>query len=77
MKENDDNVYLIDYAKGVILHATKDSLKSVYLANFLSTEIESFALWKGGETDENILFSMNKNGKWISRIRTIQFTALM
>ena len=66
MKENDDNVYLIDYAKGVILHATKDSLKSVYLANFLGTEIESLALWKGGETDGNILFSMNKNddGTW-------------
>lgn len=66
MKENDDNIYLIDYAKGVILHATKDSLKSTYLANFLSTEIEAFSLWKGGETDENILFSMNKNddGTW-------------
>lgn len=59
MKEGSDNIYLIEYMSGVILSATKNSLKNTYMADFLSTEVEHFALWKGGESDENILFSMN------------------
>ncbi len=66
MKEGSDSIYLIDYSTGAILCATKDSLKSQYIADYNSNEVVHFALWKGSETDENILFSMNKdeNNKW-------------
>lgn len=66
MKEGSDSIYLIDYSTGVILCATKDSLKSQYIADYNSNEVDHFALWKGSETDENILFSMSKdeNNKW-------------
>lgn len=66
MKDGSESIYLIDYTTGATLCATKDSLKSQYIADFNSNEVEHFALWKGSETDDNILFSMNKdeNNKW-------------
>lgn len=66
MKEGSDSIYLIDYSTGIILCATKDSLKSQYIADYNANEVEHFALWKGSENDENILFSMSKdeNNKW-------------
>lgn len=66
MKENDENIYLVEYTTGAILCATKDSLKQTYILNYFESEIDHFCLWKGGEKDENILFSMNKdeNGVW-------------
>lgn len=66
MKEGSDDVYLIDYATGITLCATKDRLKTLYIADFNATDIEHFALWEGEENDENIRFSMNKtsDGKW-------------
>ncbi len=66
MKEGSDDIYLIDYTTGLTLCATKDSLKTVYIANFNPTDITHFALWEGEENDENIRFSMNKNsdGRW-------------
>lgn len=66
MKEGSDNIYLIDNATGSVLCATKDSLKSEYIADFNPEDVEHFALWKGSENDDNILFSMNKteDGTW-------------
>lgn len=66
MKENDDNIYLIDYTTGTILCATKNALKQTNVINFFTSEIDYFCLWKGAEKDENIRFSMNKdeNGTW-------------
>ncbi len=66
MKEGSDSIYLIDYTTGMTLCATKDALKSLYIADYNSSDVNHFALWKGSETDENILFSMNmdENGKW-------------
>lgn len=66
MKENDDNIYLIDYTTGAILCATKNTLKQTYVLNYLTSEIDHFCLWEGAEKDENIRFSMNKdaNGVW-------------
>lgn len=66
MKKDDDNIYLIDYTLGLILSATKDSLKSQYIANFIQTEVEQFSLWQGSESDENLLFSMiqKNDGTW-------------
>lgn len=66
MKEGSDSIYLIDYSTGLILCATKDSLKSQYIADFNANEVDYFALWKGSQTDENVVFSMNKGDdkKW-------------
>ncbi|MBQ8435423.1 MAG: DUF4340 domain-containing protein, partial [Oscillospiraceae bacterium] len=66
MKEDSDDVYLIDYSAGLTLAVTKDSLKQTYMYPYMSYEVNHFALWKGGQTDENILFSMNKdsNNVW-------------
>lgn len=66
MKENDDNIYLIDYTTGTILCATKNALKQTYVINFFTSEIDYFCLWEGAEKDENIRFSMKKdaNGTW-------------
>lgn len=66
MKEDDDNVYLVDYSKGISLDVSKDALKSVYPYSFSTFDITHFALWEGKESDENILFSMNKGSddKW-------------
>lgn len=61
MKENDDNIYLISFITGSVLCASKDDLKYRYSYPYSSYEVEHFALWKGSETDENILFSMNKD----------------
>ncbi|MGN1480755.1 DUF4340 domain-containing protein [Porcipelethomonas sp.] len=66
MKEGSDDIYLIDYSSGVILCATKDSLKQTYMLGFHTYDITHFCLWKGEEKDENILFSMyeNEDGTW-------------
>lgn len=66
MKEGSDSIYLIDSFTGLILTAKKDSLKSEYMADFLPANVESFTLWRGGESDENVLFSlkMNESGAW-------------
>lgn len=61
MKENDDNIYLIEFLKGSILAADKNALKQTYIYPYMSYDIDHFALWEGSETDENILFSMNKD----------------
>ncbi len=60
MKEGSDYIYTIDYSTGLILSANKNSLKSEYIADYLASEVDYFALWKGKESDENILFSMTK-----------------
>lgn len=68
MKKGDGNIYLIDYTTGMVLSATKDSLKNTYLASqFSYNDIDHFALWEGAENDDNILFSMVKNedGSWV------------
>lgn len=66
MKENDDNIYLIDFTIGSILCPSKDALKYTYIYPYSSYDITHFALWKGKESDNNILFSMNKdsNSDW-------------
>lgn len=66
MKENDENIYLISYSTGAVLCADKDTLKNTYLYKYSSYDIVHFALWEGAETDENIVFSMNKDSsdKW-------------
>lgn len=66
MKDGSKKIYLIDYTTGLILSATKDALKSMYIADFLSNEVEHFAIWDGKESDENVRFSMNKSedGTW-------------
>lgn len=66
MKEGSDNIYLIGYNEGSVLRANKESLKSLYIADFNPNEVERFALWKGEENDDNILFSMkrDKDGNW-------------
>ncbi len=66
MKENDDRIYLISFANGSVLSADRDSLKNKYIYTYSSYDIDHFAVWKGKETDENILFSMNKDadGVW-------------
>lgn len=61
MKENDDNIYLIGYSSGAILAANKDELKQTYIFTYMSYDIDHFALWEGKESDENVLFSMNKD----------------
>ncbi len=61
MKENDDNIYLIGYSNGAVLAANKDELKQTYIFTYKSYDIDHFALWKGKESDENVLFSMNKD----------------
>lgn len=66
MKENDENIYLIDYTTGSYLCATRDFLKQGYILNCGSSDITQFCLWEGAEKDENILFSMTKSGgAWI------------
>ncbi len=60
MKEGDDNIYLVDFATGVLLSLNKDSLKSVFPYSCSTYDVTSFTLWKGSESDENILFSMQK-----------------
>ena len=66
MKENDDNIYLISFANGSVLSADKDSLKNKYIYTYSTFDVDHFAVWKGKESDENILFSMNKDssGAW-------------
>lgn len=66
MKEDSDDVFLIDYSVGLTLSVTKDSLKQTYIYPYMSYDVNHFALWKGGQTDENVLFSMNKdsNNVW-------------
>ncbi len=66
MKENDDKIYLIEYASGIIFDSSKDNLKDVSIYNYLSYDVDHFALWKGAETDENVLFSidMDNEGNW-------------
>lgn len=66
MKEDSDDIYLIDYTDGAILCATKDSLKDTYMLGFHTYDITHFCLWQGEEKDENILFSMyeNDDGTW-------------
>ena len=66
MKENDDSIYLISFQNGSVLSADRDSLKNKYIYNYSSFDIDHFAVWKGKETDDNILFSMNKDedGVW-------------
>lgn len=66
MKEGSDNIYLISYQNGEVLRINRDALKDPHIADMFSSEVEHFAFWKGAETDENILFSMNKNsdGLW-------------
>lgn len=66
MKENDDTIYLISYASGLILDVNKDSLKQTYIYQYNSYDIDHFAVWNGKQTDENIRFSMSKdsNDNW-------------
>lgn len=66
MKENDDTIYLISYASGIIFDANKDSLKQTYIYRYNSYDIDHFAVWNGKQTDENIRFSMSKdsNDNW-------------
>jgi len=61
MKENDSNIYLIEFMKGSILAADKNSLKQTYIFPYMTYEVDHFALWEGNETDENIRFSMTKD----------------
>lgn len=77
MKENDDNIYLIDYTTGAVLCATKNNLKQTYIFNYFTAEIDSFCLWEGSEKDENIRFSMKKdeNGTW-SMLKPYQDTSV-
>ncbi len=63
MKENDDNIYLIEFSNGSVLAADKNALKQTYLYTYMSYDIDHFALWEGKEADENILFSMNKDSE--------------
>ncbi|MCM1226533.1 MAG: DUF4340 domain-containing protein [Clostridium sp.] len=66
MKEGSDSIYLIDSFTGLILTAIKDNLKSEYMADFLPANVEAFTLWRGGESDENVLFSLkiDESGTW-------------
>ena len=66
MKENDNRIYLISFSNGSVLSADRDALKNRYIYNYSSYDIDHFAVWKGKETDDNILFSMNKDedGVW-------------
>ena len=66
MKENSDDIFLINYTDGVVLCATKDALKETYMLGYHTYDIKHFCLWKGSEKDENILFSMyeNEDGSW-------------
>lgn len=61
MKENDDAIYLIDYTSGLVLDPDKNSLKSTYLYNFSTFDVDHVALWKGSQTDKNVLFSLDKD----------------
>lgn len=66
MKEGSSDIYVVPYTTGYVFCLTKDSLKTTYIADFLSSQINEFCLWQGAEKDENILFHMTENddGTW-------------
>ena len=66
MKENDERIYLISFSNGSVLSADRDALKNRYIYTYSTYDIDHFAVWDGKESDENILFSMNKDedGVW-------------
>ena len=63
MKENDDTIYLISYASGIVLDSDKDALKQTYIYKYSSYDVDHFAIWDGKQTDENIRFSMSKDNE--------------
>ncbi len=67
MKENDPNIYLIEYSYGEILNPSKDDLKETAIYPYSVYSVTNFTLWNGKETDENILFSIGQDssGAWI------------
>lgn len=67
MKENDPNIYLIDFSNGEILSPSKDDLKYTAIYPYSTYKVTNFTLWRGKENDNNILFSIGQDsdGAWI------------
>ena len=66
MRDHDEQIYLISFSNGSVLSASRDALKNKFIYTYSSYDVDHFAVWKGKESDDNILFSMNKDedGNW-------------
>lgn len=62
MVDGSDDVYTIDYTRGSIFCAAKDSLKNTYLYDVTSSMIQYYRLERGGKTVTEI--SRGADGTW-------------